>query len=229
MSFYFLYAFCSSTLPFLDSSSTIPVAKGRVEKESRKTKFFDFQLVIDPKLFIYKQAKINTPGANCRSTVPSPQLTHRKLACSMSNSFKNYSLRARRSLTPLDTSNPNFNKSVSPVRPSAVKARTASAKPAATKKTPAAKYSSGSRSIENRDREIERLNRLLDGGRSFEAVSMEANMKNSERLLAHQNMQEKNHELERQLQELLRNDTKRSDRDFSQCQIILFYLIINIW
>ena len=43
--------------------------------------------------------------------------------------------------------------------------------------------------MDNRDREIERLNRLLDGGRSFDVVSMEANMRNNDKLISHQNLQ----------------------------------------
>jgi hypothetical protein len=43
--------------------------------------------------------------------------------------------------------------------------------------------------VDNRDREIERLNRLFDGGRSFNAVSLEAALHNNEKLIAHQNLQ----------------------------------------
>lgn len=67
----------------------------------------------------------------------------------MSNSFrlKNYSIRANRSLAPLDTSNPNFNKSASPVRSNHVKTRAVSAKPSVAKKTLVTKKPSGSRSV----------------------------------------------------------------------------------
>lgn len=67
----------------------------------------------------------------------------------MSNSSgkKNNILRKNRSIEPLDTRNPNFNKSVSPVKFSHTKIRTASAKPFGAIKTPAIKKSSGSRSV----------------------------------------------------------------------------------
>ena len=45
------------------------------------------------------------------------------------------------------------------------------------------------RKVENRDREIERLNRLLDGGRSYDVVSLEATIRNNEKLISHQNIQ----------------------------------------
>ena len=43
--------------------------------------------------------------------------------------------------------------------------------------------------VDNRDREIERLNRLLDGGRSFEVVTLEGTMRNNEKVINHQNIQ----------------------------------------
>jgi centrosomal protein CEP135 len=60
------------------------------------------------------------------------------------------------------------------------------------------------------------LNRLLDGGRSFDAVSIEANFRNQEKLIAHQNLQieflqEKNHQLERKLQDCLNEKLKTDD------------------
>lgn len=68
--------------------------------------------------------------------------------------------------------------------------------------------------VENRDREIERLTRCLDGGRSFDAVSLETKLRNNEKLIAHQNLQieflqEKNHELERRIHQLI--DSKQDD------------------
>ena len=43
--------------------------------------------------------------------------------------------------------------------------------------------------VENRDKEIERLNRLLDGGRPYDVVSIEAKLRNNEKLVSHQNLQ----------------------------------------
>lgn len=43
--------------------------------------------------------------------------------------------------------------------------------------------------VENRDREIERLNRLLDGGRSCDIVTLEGSLRNNEKVIAHQNIQ----------------------------------------
>ena len=45
--------------------------------------------------------------------------------------------------------------------------------------------------VENRDKEIERLNRLLDGGRPYDVVSIEAKLRNNEKLVSHQNLQVK--------------------------------------
>jgi centrosomal protein CEP135 len=52
------------------------------------------------------------------------------------------------------------------------------------------------------------LHRCLDGGRSFDAVSLEAKLRNNEKLISHQNiqiefLQEKNHELEKRIQQLM--------------------------
>ncbi|CAF0708300.1 unnamed protein product [Brachionus calyciflorus] len=144
------------------------------------------------------------------------------------NSFrlKTYSLRTHRSLAPLDTSNPNFNKSVSPVRKTKSTLTTSNKTiPKKTTKLGINKNVSNSNQlIENREREIERLNRLLDGGRSFDSVSLEANLRNNEKLIAHQNMQieflqEKNHELERQLQDFVQNDSRRGGRELDYAKI----------
>jgi len=43
--------------------------------------------------------------------------------------------------------------------------------------------------VETRDKEIERLNRLLDGGRPVEAVLREGKKDSSERVVAHLNVQ----------------------------------------
>ncbi len=43
--------------------------------------------------------------------------------------------------------------------------------------------------METRDKEIERLNRLLDGGRPVEAVLREGKKDSSERVVAHLNVQ----------------------------------------
>ena len=43
--------------------------------------------------------------------------------------------------------------------------------------------------VEARDKEIERLNRLLDGGRPVEAVLREGKKDSSERVIAHLNVQ----------------------------------------
>lgn len=43
--------------------------------------------------------------------------------------------------------------------------------------------------MENRDREIERLHRVLDGGRSADALSLESRLKSNEKVIAHQNAQ----------------------------------------
>jgi centrosomal protein CEP135 len=45
--------------------------------------------------------------------------------------------------------------------------------------------------VDNRDREIERLNRMLDGGRSYDAVALESKLRNNEKLISHQNIQVK--------------------------------------
>ncbi|CAF1055145.1 unnamed protein product, partial [Didymodactylos carnosus] len=75
--------------------------------------------------------------------------------------------------------------------------------------------------VENRDREIERLGRLLDGGRSADVLALESKLKSNEKLIAHQNVQidylhEKNRQLERRLQELI--DLKRdlSSKQFEE-------------
>jgi len=43
--------------------------------------------------------------------------------------------------------------------------------------------------VETRDKEIERLNRLLDGGRPVDAVLREGKKDSSERVVAHLNVQ----------------------------------------
>ena len=43
--------------------------------------------------------------------------------------------------------------------------------------------------VENRDREIERLHRVLDGGRSVDTLSLESRLKSNEKVIAHQNAQ----------------------------------------
>ncbi len=94
--------------------------------------------------------------------------------------------------------------------------------------------------VENRDREIERLHRVLDGGRSADTLSLESRLKSNEKVIANQNAQvnifyfffklikfysiniqidflhETNRALERRLQEL--TDLKRnlSDKQFDE-------------
>lgn len=43
--------------------------------------------------------------------------------------------------------------------------------------------------MENRDREIERLHRVLDGGRSTDTLSLESRLKSNEKIIANQNAQ----------------------------------------
>ena len=43
--------------------------------------------------------------------------------------------------------------------------------------------------MENRDREIERLHRVLDGGRSVDTLSLESRLKSNEKIIANQNAQ----------------------------------------
>jgi hypothetical protein len=43
--------------------------------------------------------------------------------------------------------------------------------------------------VENRDREIQRLHRMLDGGRSVDTLSFESRLKSNEKLIGHQNAQ----------------------------------------
>ncbi|KAK2568024.1 Centrosomal protein of 135 kDa [Acropora cervicornis] len=62
--------------------------------------------------------------------------------------------------------------------------------------------------VEARDKEIERLNRLLDGGRPVEAVLREGKKDSSERVIAHLNvqvdyLQQANHDLEKQLKDTI--------------------------
>ncbi|RMX44908.1 hypothetical protein pdam_00012554 [Pocillopora damicornis] len=60
--------------------------------------------------------------------------------------------------------------------------------------------------VESRDKEIERLNQLLDGGRPVDAVLRESKKDSSERVVAHLNvqvdyLQQANHDLEKQLKD----------------------------
>lgn len=43
--------------------------------------------------------------------------------------------------------------------------------------------------MEERDKEIERLNRALDGGRPYDVITLEAQNINNEKLIAHLNLQ----------------------------------------
>ena len=45
--------------------------------------------------------------------------------------------------------------------------------------------------MENRDREIERLHRVLDGGRTADALSLESRLKSNDKVIANQNAQVK--------------------------------------
>ena len=45
--------------------------------------------------------------------------------------------------------------------------------------------------VENRDREIDRLHRVLDGGRSADTLSLESKLKSNEKLIVNQNAQVK--------------------------------------
>ena len=49
--------------------------------------------------------------------------------------------------------------------------------------------------VENRDREIERLHRVLDGGRAADVISLESKLKSNEKLVAHQNVQVRKQEI----------------------------------
>lgn len=62
--------------------------------------------------------------------------------------------------------------------------------------------------VEARDKEIERLNRLLDGGRPVDAVLRESKKDSGERVIAHLNvqvdyLQQANHDLEKQLKDTI--------------------------
>ncbi|XP_075786504.1 centrosomal protein of 135 kDa isoform X4 [Pelodiscus sinensis] len=70
-----------------------------------------------------------------------------------------------------------------------------------------------SKQVELRDREIERLVLALDGGRSYDVISLESRSKSNEKLIAHLNLQveylqQTNKELENRIQDLL--DTKQN-------------------
>ncbi|CAF1616417.1 unnamed protein product, partial [Adineta ricciae] len=75
--------------------------------------------------------------------------------------------------------------------------------------------------VENRDREIERLHRVLDGGRSADTLSLESRLKSNEKVIANQSAQidflhETNRALERRLQELTELKRNLSDKQFEE-------------
>ncbi|CAM4753973.1 unnamed protein product [Rotaria magnacalcarata] len=75
--------------------------------------------------------------------------------------------------------------------------------------------------VENRDREIERLHRVLDGGRSSDALSFEARLRSNEKIISNQNAQidflhETNRALERRVQELSELKRNLSDKQFEE-------------
>ncbi|UJR10612.1 hypothetical protein I4U23_014809 [Adineta vaga] len=75
--------------------------------------------------------------------------------------------------------------------------------------------------VENRDREIERLHRVLDGGRSADALSLESRLKSNEKVIANQSAQidflhETNRALERRLQEITELKRNLSDKQFDE-------------
>lgn len=75
--------------------------------------------------------------------------------------------------------------------------------------------------VENRDREIERLHRVLDGGRSADTLSLESRLKSNEKIIANQNAQidflhETNRALERRLQELTELKRNLTDKQFEE-------------
>ncbi|NXU38695.1 CP135 protein, partial [Drymodes brunneopygia] len=70
-----------------------------------------------------------------------------------------------------------------------------------------------SKQVQIRDKEIERLMLALDGGRSYEVLSLESRAKSNEKLISHLNLQveylqQRNKELENRIQDLL--DTKQN-------------------
>ncbi|XP_064637968.1 testis-specific gene 10 protein-like isoform X2 [Lineus longissimus] len=76
--------------------------------------------------------------------------------------------------------------------------------------------------VDGRDSEIDRLNKMLEGGRPYDVVSLEARNKSNERLISHLNiqidyLQQRNRDLERQLTELrtveLESTSQRIDLD----------------
>nr|CAB3229903.1 centrosomal protein of 135 kDa [Phallusia mammillata] len=80
------------------------------------------------------------------------------------------------------------------------------------------------RQVEGRDREIDRLNRSLEGGRPHDVVSLEAKNRSNERLISHLNLQvdylqQTNQELEDRIKELEEGkanavgDTQRLNRE----------------
>jgi len=75
--------------------------------------------------------------------------------------------------------------------------------------------------VENRDREIERLHRVLDGGRSADTLSLESKLKSNEKVIAHQNAQidflhESNRALERRLHEVTETKRNLSEKQFEE-------------
>ncbi|CAF3392662.1 unnamed protein product [Rotaria sp. Silwood1] len=75
--------------------------------------------------------------------------------------------------------------------------------------------------VENRDREIERLHRVLDGGRSADALSLESRLRSNEKVIANQNAQidflhERNRILEQRVQELTELKRNLTDKQFEE-------------
>ncbi|CAF4383321.1 unnamed protein product, partial [Rotaria sp. Silwood2] len=75
--------------------------------------------------------------------------------------------------------------------------------------------------VENRDREIERLHRVLDGGRSADALSLESRLRSNEKVIANQNAQidflhERNRVLEQRVQELTELKRNLTDKQFEE-------------
>ncbi|CAF1065645.1 unnamed protein product [Adineta steineri] len=75
--------------------------------------------------------------------------------------------------------------------------------------------------VENRDREIERLHRVLDGGRSSDTLSLESRLRSNDKVIANQSAQidflhETNRALERRLQEVTELKRTLSDKQFEE-------------
>ncbi|WAQ97982.1 CP135-like protein [Mya arenaria] len=78
------------------------------------------------------------------------------------------------------------------------------------------KLASFRQQVEGRDEEIERLNRMLDGGRPSDVVALEARNRANERMISHLNIQ-KNREMERKFRDAV-TDRSEIETDLSKAQ-----------